>query len=131
MRLDKYLWCIRLYKTRSLATKAIKDGKVLVNDADVKPSVVLKEGDSFALRNPPVARTFKVLDFPKSRVGAKLVPLYMIETTSEDDLKLIEEINREKRRNLYFGIKGRPTKKVRREMIKVLGQRNYDGDIDE
>ena len=130
MRIDKYLWCVRLYKTRSLATKAVKDGKVSVNSKPVKASKELEISDKVFIKHPPVNRIFKVLAFPKSRVGAKLVPELMVEITPQEDLDLLDEINQQKRVNYNIGIKGRPTKKDRRTILKTLEQRNYQGDDD-
>ena len=124
MRVDKYLWCMRLYKTRSLATKAVKEGKVSVNTKQAKPSKELETSDKIAIKIAPTFRTFKVLDFPKSRVGAKLVPLHIIETTPQADLELLEEINRQKRANTNYGIIGRPTKRDRRDLMKTLEKRD-------
>ena len=123
MRVDKYLWCMRLYKTRSLATKAVKEGKILVNDKVVKASKDVDTNDKIAIKIAPTYRTFKVLAFPKSRVGAKLVAEYTIETTPQSDLELLEELNMQKRTNTNFGIVGRPTKRDRRDLIKTLEQR--------
>lgn len=124
MRIDKYLWCMRLYKTRSLATKSVKDGKISVNSKVVKASKDVDVSDKIAIKIAPTSRTFKVLGFPKSRVGAKLVVDFMIETTPAQDLELLEEINRQKRSNYNHGIKGRPTKRDRRDMMTALDQRN-------
>jgi ribosome-associated heat shock protein Hsp15 len=119
MRIDKYVWAMRLFKTRSLASKAVKEGKVLLGDDEVKPGKVLNVGNIVKLKSGPVKRSFKVLEFPKSRVGAKLVADHMIEITSEEDLALLEEINLQKRTNAYLGIKGRPTKKDRRDLVRA------------
>ncbi|MFT4753541.1 MAG: ribosome-associated heat shock protein Hsp15 [Salibacteraceae bacterium] len=124
MRIDKYLWCIRLYKTRSLATKAVKDGKISVNHKVVKASKDLEVSDKIFIKIAPTERIFKVLAFPKSRVGAPLVKDLVIEMTPQADLNLLEEINSQKRSNYNLGIKGRPTKRDRRDMIKTLSQRN-------
>ncbi|UTW65607.1 RNA-binding S4 domain-containing protein [bacterium SCSIO 12643] len=128
MRIDKYLWCIRLFKTRSLATKAVKDGKIMVNEKVVKASKELETNDSISIKYTPTVRVFKVLGFPKSRVGAKLVPDYMKEITPQENLDLLNEINQQKKVNSYFGIKGRPTKRDRRNIMKTLEQRNYYGE---
>lgn len=115
---------MRLYKTRSLATKAVKEGKVSVNTKQAKPSKELETSDKIAIKIAPTFRTFKVLDFPKSRVGAKLVALHIIETTPQADLDLLEEINKQKRANTNYGIVGRPTKRDRRDLMKTLEKRN-------
>mgnify|MGYP003633713346 CR=1 FL=1 len=115
---------MRLYKTRSLATKAVKDGKISVNTKVVKASKDLDITDKIAIKIAPTSRTFKVLAFPKSRVGNKLVGDFIIETTPTQDLELLEEINRQKRSNYNHGIKGRPTKRDRRDMMSALEERN-------
>lgn len=115
---------MRLYKTRSLATKAVKEGKVTVNAKPTKPSKDLETQDKISIKIAPTFRTFKVLDFPKSRVGAKLVPLHIIETTPQADLDLLDEINKQKRANTNYGIVGRPTKRDRRDLMKTLARRN-------
>lgn len=114
MRVDKYLWCVRLFKTRSKATEACQKGRIKVNDEEVKPSRELKEHDVIGLRENPIWRTFRVIDFPKSRVGAKLVDDFMLELTSDDDLKELETVRRMNSKNREAGIVGRPTKKNRR-----------------
>ena len=76
VRIDKYLWAIRVYKTRSEATDACKGGKVRVNGADTKPSKAVKEGDTIVARKGPVVYTYKVLRLIDKRQGAKLVPDY-------------------------------------------------------
>jgi len=114
---------MRLYKTRSLATKMVKEGKVSVNSKVAKPSKELEASDKIAIKIAPTNRTFKVLSFPKSRVGAKLVLHHMIETTPQADLDLLEEINRQKRANTNYGIVGRPTKRDRRDLMKTLERR--------
>jgi len=115
---------MRLYKTRSLATKAVKDGKISVNQKVVKASKDLGVNDKISIKIAPTNRTFKVLAFPKSRIGAKLVVDHMVETTPQADLDLLEEINRQKRANTNYGIIGRPTKRDRRDLMKTLERRN-------
>ena len=92
----------------------------------VKPSKELDAHDIIAIKHPPTERLYKVLDFPKSRVGAKLVPLYLEEITPKENIDIIDEINEQKKFNAYHGLKGRPTKRDRRDMIKILKLRNYD-----
>ena len=130
MRVDKYLWCIRLYKTRSLATKAVKDGKITVNSKAAKASKEIETNDKISIKFPPTHRIFKILNIPKSRVGAKLVPELILEITPQEDLDLLSNIDKEKRINYNIGIKGRPTKRDRRDMLKALEQRNYQGEED-
>ncbi|MDC1221187.1 RNA-binding S4 domain-containing protein [Salibacteraceae bacterium] len=116
MRIDKYLWHVRLTKTRSIASKNCTSEKVKLNGLNAKPSKEINLNDQISIRDNPTWRTFKVLDIPKNRVGAKLVGTYLLETTSEDDLgkiKMIQEMNRQ---NKFHGIVGRPTKRDRRDL---------------
>ncbi|MGB0391847.1 MAG: RNA-binding S4 domain-containing protein, partial [Salibacteraceae bacterium] len=112
----------------SLATKAVKDGKISVNGKAIKASKELDVSDKIAIKIAPTERQFKVLQFPKSRVGAPLVKDLIVEITPQENLDLLEEINRQKRSNYNVGIKGRPTKRDRRDMMKALEQRNYNGE---
>ncbi|PKP46485.1 MAG: RNA-binding protein [Bacteroidetes bacterium HGW-Bacteroidetes-12] len=116
MRIDKFSWAVRLFKTRTLATKACDAEKVKLNGVFVKPSKAVAVGDEIAIKVIPIWRTFKVLELPKSRVGAKLVSQYLLETTAEADLQLLEEIQQQQHQNKILGIKGRPTKKIRRDL---------------
>ena len=114
-RIDKYLWAIRVYKTRTEATDACKGGKVDVNGADVKPSREVKAGDVISVRKGSVHYTYKVLAPLEKRVGAKEVEKYALNQTPESELaKLRAPVE-------TFFIKrdrgmGRPTKKDRRQM---------------
>ncbi len=119
MRIDKYIWAVRLFKTRTLASKACDDEKVKLNGAFVKSSKTVAEGNEIAIKVIPIWRTFKVLEIPKSRLGAKLVAQHLIETTLETDLALLEQIQLQNHQNKVLGIKGRPTKKVRRDLDKL------------
>lgn len=116
MRVDKFLWCVRLAKTRSIATAEVASGKVKVNGENPKPSKELKIGDSVEIKVVPIWRTYKVKDFPKSRVGAKLVIDYLIETTDENALAELEMVRKLNAENRNVGIFGRPTKKHRRDL---------------
>ena len=118
MRIDKYLWAIRIYKTRSMASKATNEGKVLLNSENIKPSKTVKKNDVIYIKSNPIWRTYKIIDIPKSRVGSKLVDDFAIETTSEDDLEKFKQYEIINRQNRSLGIKGRPTKKDRRNLGK-------------
>lgn len=120
MRLDKYVWIVRLYKTRSLAAKACQAGKVQINQVDAKPAKEIKVNDSISIRSNPIWQTYKVLAIPKSRIGPKLVAENIIETTSAEDLELLNTITEQNRQNRFAGQKGRPTKKDRRDMDQFL-----------
>ncbi len=119
MRIDKFLWCVRLFKTRSLATEQVKLGKVLSKNEELKPSKELKVGEEFQIKRGPVVFSYKVLAFPKARQGAKLVSAYLQETTNEEEkrkwLLLQEQLKLTRERGT-----GRPTKKDRREMDSFM-----------
>jgi ribosome-associated heat shock protein Hsp15 len=116
MRIDKFIWAVRLAKTRSIAAKRCTNGLVTLNDQLSKPSKIIMEGDEIAIRVNPIWKTYKVIGIPKSRVGAKLVADLIIETTPESDLKQLESIEKVNRYNKVLGIKGRPTKRDRRDL---------------
>ena len=120
MRLDKFIWATRLFKSRSISSKACATEKVKLNEDFTKPSKNVSVGDVIAIKVIPIWRTYKVLDFPKSRIGAKLVATYIVETTSEKDLQQLELIQQGHHQNKVLGIKGRPTKKVRRDLDNLL-----------
>ena len=127
VRLDKYLWSIRAYKTRSEATTACNGGKVRLNGSDVKPSKAVKVGDTIVIRKGPVTYTYKVLALVDKRQGAKLVPQYAENLTPQEELdKLHAPVE-------TFFLKrdrgtGRPTKKDRRQMDSLWDSLDYDAD---
>ena len=118
MRIDKFIWCVRLSKTRSLASKVCIADKVKLNKELVKPSKTTVTGGIVSIKVVPIWRTFKIVDIPKSRVGAKLVEQYIKEITSSEDLDLLSATNLANRQNKILGLKGRPTKKNRRDIDK-------------
>lgn len=115
MRIDKYLWCVRYYKTRSIATKACKKGQVKVNGAAVKPSREVYPTDKIELRKDQIIYQLTVNDLPTNRVGAKLVDLYRTDTTPKSAFEAKELLKYSKD---YYRKKGtgRPTKKDRRDI---------------
>jgi ribosome-associated heat shock protein Hsp15 len=115
MRIDKYLWCIRYYKTRTLATTACKKGHVRVNDDVVKPSRDVFSQDIIILRKDQINYRLKVTDIPESRVGAKLVDLYRTDTTPKEQFEAQELLKYSKDYYRKKGV-GRPTKKDRRDI---------------
>lgn len=125
VRIDKYLWSIRVYKTRSEATDACKGGKVRLNGADTKPSKSVKVGDTIVARKGAVVYTYKVLELIDKRQGAKLVPRFAENLTPAEELaKLRAPIE-------TFFLKrdrgaGRPTKKDRRQMEDLWGNLSFD-----
>ena len=125
VRIDKYLWSIRVYKTRSEATDACKGGKVKANGSDIKPSKVVKVGDMITARKGPVTYTYRVLDLIDKRQGPKLVPNFAENLTPEEEIaKLRTPVE-------TFFLKrdrgaGRPTKKDRRQMDSLWDELSFD-----
>lgn len=115
MRVDKYLWCIRYYKTRSIATKACKEGKVRINDDIIKPSREIYLHDKISIRKNQINYRIEVLDIPKSRLGAKLVDLYRKDITPKEALQKLDLLKYSKEYYRKKGV-GRPTKKDRRDL---------------
>ena len=89
-RIDKWLWAARIFKTRSIASDACKNGRVAVNGVNVKPSRMVKEGDTISVRKPPVTYSFKILKPIEQRVGAKLLPEIYENVTPQDQYELLE-----------------------------------------
>ena len=115
VRIDKWLWAVRLFKTRSLASEACKKGYVIVGGVSVKSSRNIKVGDVIQLKRAPVMFSYQVLGITEKRIGAKLVPDFMKDVTPEDQL----EINNLQRLNIRLQRQrgtGRPTKKERRDL---------------
>ena len=115
MRIDKYLWCVRYYKTRTLATTACKKGKVKVNNIIAKPGKEIFITDKIELRKNQINYQLNVNDIPNSRVGAKLVDIYRTDTTPKKQFEAQELLKYSKD---YYRKKevGRPTKKDRRDI---------------
>lgn len=113
MRIDKYLWCIRIFKTRSIGTEQCKLGKVFVNNELIKPSREVKVGEIIKVRKGPIHFSFEVVAFPTSRVGAKLVSLYCKDVTEPAELERLERLKLQMNYDRPRGL-GRPTKKERR-----------------
>ena len=115
MRVDKYLWCIRYFKTRSISTNACKQGKVRVNGDIVKPSREVYPSDRVQVRKNQIDYELEVLDTPQSRVGAKLVDIYRKDVTPKEALQKLDLLKYSKD---YYRKKGtgRPTKKDRRDI---------------
>lgn len=115
VRVDKYIWAIRAYKSRSEATDACKGNKVQVNGVNAKPSKMVEVGDSISVRKGSALFSWKVLQLTESRMGAKLVPEYALNTTPESEIaKLRAPVE------TFFVTRdrgaGRPTKKERRSL---------------
>jgi len=115
VRIDKWLWAVRLFKTRTLASDACKKGKVIVQNVQVKPSKNVKVGDIVSIKKNPILFSFKVLALSENRMNAKLVPDFMLNVTTPDQLELIELAKLAGQSGRDRGT-GRPTKKDRREI---------------
>lgn len=115
MRIDKYLWCVRYYKTRTIATTACKKGQVRVKNEIVKPSREVYALDIIELRKNQINYKLKVNDIPESRIGAKLVDLYRTDITPKEQFEAQELLKYSKDYYRKKGI-GRPTKKDRRDI---------------
>ena len=115
IRIDKWLWAVRVFKTRSLASEACRSGKVKILDQVVKPSRDLKTGEVITVSLPPVTRTLKVLALTGSRVSAKLVPGLMEDLTPESEYEKLKRPAGAEFESRQRGL-GRPTKRERREI---------------
>lgn len=115
MRIDKYLWCTRYFKTRNMATEAAKKNHITVNGSVAKPSKEVFPGDKIVLRKDQINYTIVVLDIPLNRVGAKLVDIYRRDETPEEAFAHLELLRLSKQHYRKFG-EGRPTKKDRRDL---------------
>ncbi len=115
VRIDKWLWAVRLFKTRTLAAEACKKGKIVIQNIQVKPSRNVKIGDVVCIKRNPILFSFKVLALAENRMNAKLVAGFMENVTSADQLELIELAKLAGQTGRDRGT-GRPTKKDRREI---------------
>ena len=115
MRIDKYLWCIRIFKTRNIATEACKKGLVKIEGTNAKPSKEVYGNETITIRKNQTNYHIEVLDIPESRVGAKLVDLYRKDKTPKEESEKLELLKYSKD---YYRKKGtgRPTKKDRRDI---------------
>ena len=125
VRIDKWLWAVRVYKTRTIAAEACKKGRVYVDNSVVKPSRMIKIGDVVQVKKPPVTYSFKVKDISQKRMGAKLVPEFMENVTPPEEYEILEM-------NKISGFvdrqrgTGRPTKKDRRDMEQFTENLDFD-----
>ncbi len=127
MRIDKFLWSIRFYKTRSIAAEEIKKNRVSIGTSAVKSSKEVKEGDTIKIRKNQIDYKIKVIQIPKSRIGAKLVPLHIQDVTDKEQYELLKlrKMSQDYYRNKG---EGRPTKKDRRDMDGYVGN-DIDSDF--
>ena len=115
MRIDKYLWCVRYYKTRNMVTEACKKNHVTVNGQIAKPSREVYPTDKITFRKDQITQIISVLDIPANRVGPKLVDLYRINHTPVEAFQHLELLKLSKEHYRKTG-DGRPTKKDRRDL---------------
>lgn len=128
MRIDKYLWCVRYYKTRSIATQACQKGHITVNGQAAKPSREVFPTDKVTVRRDQIKYMLTVLDIPQSRVGPKLVDIYRKDETPAEAFEHLELLKLSKEHYRATGT-GRPTKKDRRD-LDDYGLDTEDTDID-
>ena len=125
-RIDKWLWAMRIFKTRTISTEACKKGRVMIDGVATKPSRMIKPGDTINVRKPPVMYSFLVKALTENRLGAKLVPEYMDNITPQSELDLLEVVKISgfvvRRKGL-----GRPTKREGRELSRFKEDTCDDG----
>lgn len=115
MRVDKFIWCVRLCKTRSQATDLVKKGKVSINNLEIKPSREVKINDVVSILRHNARFEYKILDFPKSRLGPKLVADFILDITSAEERSKFDLYIESQKIYRSFG-DGKPTKKDRRDL---------------
>jgi ribosome-associated heat shock protein Hsp15 len=120
-RVDKWLWAVRVFKTRTIATDACKKGRVMVNDVIIKPSRTIKPGDVVKVKKSPVTYSFRVKALAQNRLGAKLVPEYMENITPQSEMDLLEVVKISGFIDRRKGL-GRPTKREGRELNRFTSE---------
>lgn len=125
VRIDKWMWAVRIFKTRTVASDACKKGRVLIDNVSVKPSRMIRAGDIVQVRKPPVTFSFKVLGLSDKRMGAKLVSQFMENVTPPEQYEILE-LNKisgfvDRQRGT-----GRPTKKERRNLDQFTDGFDFD-----
>lgn len=129
VRIDKWLWAVRLFKTRSIAIEACKKGRISIKGVTIKPSRSIKVGDVIEVRRPPVTYSFEVLNLSENRMGAKLVPEFMKDVTPASQLEILEMSKMSGFVDRARGT-GRPTKKDRRELDQFTEDYSFFDDWD-
>ena len=125
IRVDKYLFAMRLYKTRTIAADACKKGRITMGGAQLKPARTFHIGDVFSVRKGPITYTYRIKQLSENRLGAKLVPDYLQDITAPDQLELLELTRLAGQTGRDRGT-GRPTKKDRREIETFLSDDYLD-----
>ena len=129
VRIDKWLWAMRIFKTRTIATEACKKGRVLMGGVAVKPSRTIKEGDIINVRKPPVTYSFRVKALTQNRLGARLVPEYMENITPKSELDLLDVVRISGFIDRRKGL-GRPTKREGRDLAEFTESISDGWDFD-
>lgn len=129
VRIDKFMWATRIFKTRTIATEACKKGRVMVGGVTIKPSRTVKVGDVIQVRKPPVTYSFKILALAENRMGAKLVPGYLDNITPPEQYELLDMVRISGFVNRQKGL-GRPTKRDGRQMAQFLESQYADDGFD-
>ena len=135
VRIDKWLWAMRIFKTRTIATEACRKGRVTVGDSDtpIKPSRMLRVGEVVNVRKPPVTYSFRVKALTENRLGAKLVPDYLENITPQSQLDLLDVVKISGFIDRRKGL-GRPTKREGRELSRFreeAADSGWDFDFDD
>ena len=129
VRIDKWMWAVRIFKSRTIAVEACKKNRVMIGGVNVKASRMIKVGDVIQVRKPPITFSFKVLALTERRMGAKLVPDYMENVTTPDQYEILEMNRISGFVNRAKGL-GRPTKKDRRELEQFTEPEFMDDGFD-
>lgn len=125
VRIDKFLWAMRIYKTRSIATDACKNGRITMNGVQLKHSRTFHVGDTFSVRKGPITYTYRILQLCQNRLGAKMVPEYIRDITAPEQLELLELARLAGQSGRDRGT-GRPTKKDRRDIETFMSDAYLD-----
>jgi ribosome-associated heat shock protein Hsp15 len=125
VRIDKWLWATRIFKTRTIAAEACKKGRVAIGGVTVKPSRMIRTGEILQIRKPPITFSFKILALTERRMGAKSVPEYLENVTPPEQYELLEMSKISGFVDRARGL-GRPTKKDRRELEQFKGDTDDD-----
>lgn len=125
VRIDKWLWAVRIFKTRTIAAEACNKGRIQIDNISVKPSRMIRIGDVVQVKKPPITFSFEVIDLSEKRMGAKLVPQFMKNVTSPEEYEILE-LNKlsgfiDRQRG-----SGRPTKKERRDLEQYTENLDFD-----
>lgn len=125
VRIDKWLWAVRLFKTRTLAVEACKKGRILIQGTNIKPSRMVRVGDVIQIKKAPITYSFRVLDLSEKRMGAKLVPQFMEDATPQSEYEILELSKVSGFVDRDRGA-GRPTKKDRRDLDDFIDDSFFD-----